>query len=161
MSNRRSNGTWKGIALGLIFAILGMLIGGVVSGVWFAFTLRGELPPGKLDPQAQEVGKLLRPVIDLCLGFFVVLIGGGVGATIGGIAGGVLGARSAARKNAALSTDDSDDTIGDSRDDEVARLEAQVARLQDRIDNRPRDDRFRSGENPSPGSSDRSSAKDE
>jgi hypothetical protein len=148
MSNRRASGTGRGIALGLLFAILRVLIGGVVG--CFAFTPHNSLRDNP-DPQAQAFAKLFTP-IDACFGFVGMLIGGGVGGTIGGIAGGVLGARSAARKNAALSSDDSSGTIEDSRDDEAARLEAQVARLQDRIDDLRRDDRFQAGEDRSPGS---------
>ena len=141
MSNRRASGTGRGIALGLLFAVVGMLIGGGIG--CFAFTPRNGLRNNP-DPQAQGFADLLAP-IDACFGFIGLLIGGGVGGTIGGIAGGVLGARSAARKNAALLSDGPIDAIENSRDDEVARLEAQVARLQDRIEDLRRDDRFRSG----------------
>jgi hypothetical protein len=148
MPDRESSGTVRGIVLGLICALLGALLGGGIGG--FAFTPKNDLRKNP-DPMAQGVADLLAP-IDLCFAFVGMLIGGGVGGTLGGIAGVVLGFRSAARANRAAEASLDGPLPSESTGDEVARLQARVARLQDRIDDLHSDDRIRSEERP-PGDS--------
>ena len=84
---------------------------------------------------AQQVGMLLAPV-DACFGFFVMLVGAGVGGTMGGIAGSVTGARIASSKRRQIPPEsvltNSSPPRDESIDSEIMQMREKIAELENR-----------------------------
>ena len=81
---------------GLIGAFLGVLIGGLIGSVYYGkphptIEVRGEARDWREGARELEVGLALG-ALDVCGGFFMMVLGAGIGGIIGGVGGSVLGA---------------------------------------------------------------------
>jgi hypothetical protein len=92
MPNEPAKVMGGGCGGGLLGALLGIIIGG------FLVPMIG-MSKSELSKNPDPLAKGISEVIDPCAGFFLMILGAGIGGIIGGVGGSVLGAGLAARNS--------------------------------------------------------------
>ena len=138
---------------GLIGAFLGVLIGGLIGSVYYGkphptIEVRGEARDWREGARELEVGLALG-ALDVCGGFFMMVLGAGIGGIIGGVGGSVLGAGMAAKASRTLTEEPPSVTASRSAngpDPQTESPDAELARLKKRLtefEAKKRSDRFK------------------